>query len=65
MFFLKKLGKSFLISLITLLVLTLIVTIFNYIGLFNLSIVNVFSYITPFISLFIGGVIMGKNTFNK
>ena len=65
MFFLKKLGKSFLISLITLLVLTLIVTIFNYIGLFNLSIVNVFSYITPFISLFIGGVIMGKNTVNK
>ena len=65
MFFFKKLGKSFLISLITLLVLTLIVTIFNYIGLFNLSIVNVFSYITPFISLFIGGVIMGKNTVNK
>ena len=65
MFFFKKLGKSFLISLITLLVLTLIVTIFNYIGLFNLSIVNIFSYITPFISLFIGGFIMGKNTVNK
>ena len=65
MFFLKKLGKSFLISLLILLGLTLIITIFNYIGLLGMSIVNAFSYITPFIALFVGGVLMGKESVNK
>ena len=65
MLFLKKLGKSFLVSLIILLGLTLIITIFNYIGLLSLNIVNIFSYITPFIALFIGGVLMGKESVNK
>lgn len=65
MFFLKKLGKSFLTSLIILLGLTLIITIFNYIGLFGLNIVNTFSYITPFIALFIGGILMGKGSTSK
>ena len=65
MLFLKKLGKSFLISLIILLSLTLIITIFNYIGLFSLGIVNAFSYITPFVSLFIGGLLMGKDSISK
>ena len=65
MFFLKKLGKSFLISLLILLVLTLIITIFNYIGLVGLSVVNIFSYITPFIALFIGGLLMGKGSVSK
>lgn len=65
MLFFKKLGKSFLTSLIILFSLTLVITIFNYIGLFSLSIVNAFSYITPFISLFIGGILMGKGCVSK
>ena len=65
MLFIKKLGKSFLTSLIILFSLTLVITIFNYIGLFSLSIVNAFSYITPFISLFIGGILMGKGCVSK
>ena len=65
MLFLKKLGKSFLTSLIILFSLTLVITIFNYIGLFSLSIVNAFSYITPFIALFIGGLLLGKESNNK
>ena len=65
MLFLKRIGKSLGISLILLLGLTLLVTIFNYIGLIGTKIVNAFSYITPFISLFIGGVILGKESINK
>ncbi len=65
MLFLKRIGKSLGISLSILLGMTLLVTIFNYIGLFGTKIVNVFSYITPFIALFIGGVIVGKESINK
>ncbi len=65
MLFLKKFSKSFLTSIIILLSITLIVTILNYIGLFNLKMVTIFSYITPFISLFIGGITMGKGCLNK
>ena len=65
MLFFKKLGKSFLISLIIILILTFVITFFNYIGLFSLSIVNAFSYITPFIALFIGGFLMGKGSISK
>ncbi len=65
MLFLKRIGKSLGISLIILLSLTLLITILNYIGLIGTKIVNVFSYITPFISLFIGGIIIGKESINK
>ena len=65
MLFLKRIGKSLGISLIILLSLTLLITILNYIGLIGTKIVNVFSYITPFISLFIGGIIIGKESLNK
>lgn len=65
MFFIKRFGKSLLISLLFLLILTLFITILNYVGVLNLYIVNIFSYVTPFISLFIGGLLMGKSCLNK
>ena len=65
MLFLKKIGKALGISLSILLGLTLIITIFNYIGLIGTKIVNGFSYITPFIALFIGGIIVGKESITK
>lgn len=65
MLFLKNSGKALGISLLGLLILTFFITLFNYIGIFSLSIVHAFSYITPFISFFIGGVILGKNSINK
>jgi len=63
--FLKNCWKPLLISFISILVLTFIITLFNYINLFSLNIVNIFSYIIPFISFFIGGILLGKKSINK
>ena len=65
MLYLKKLGKSLGISIIILLVMTFIITLFNYINLISIKIVTVFSYLTPFISFFIGGLLLGKTSTNK
>ena len=45
--------------------MTFIITLFNYINLINIKIVTAFSYITPFISFFIGGLLLGKTSINK
>ena len=65
MLYLKKLGKSLGISIIILLGLTFIITLLNYINLIGIKIVNIFSYITPFVSFFIGGLLLGKTSINK
>ena len=65
MLFLKKIIKSLGFSIGILLGLTLIITILNYIGIIGTTIVDAFSYITPFISLFIGGLLLGKESNNK
>lgn len=65
MLYLKKLGKSLGVSIIILLALTFIITLLNYINLVSIKIVNIFSYITPFISFFIGGLLLGKTSINK
>ena len=65
MLYLKKLCKSLGISIGILLILTFIITLLNYINLINIKIVNTFSYITPFISFFIGGLLLGKTSINK
>ena len=65
MLYLKKLSKSLGISIGILLILTFIITLLNYINLINIKIVNIFSYITPFISFFIGGLLLGKTSINK
>lgn len=65
MLFLKNSGKALGFSILFLLVLTFIVTLLNYVGLFSLSLVKIFSYITPFLSFFIGGVILGKKSITK
>ena len=65
MLFLKNGSKSLLISIIILLITTFIITLFNYIGIFGLGLVNIFSYIIPFIAFFIGGFLLGKKSINK
>lgn len=62
---LKIYGKSLLISILIILILTFIVTFFNYIGLFGLGFVLVTSYIIPFIALFIGSFLIGIKSNNK
>lgn len=65
MLFLKNSGKALGISFLSLLLLTFLVTLFNYVGIFGLSLVKVFSYLTPFLSFLIGGIILGKKSINK
>lgn len=65
MLFLKKIIKSLGFSIGILLGLALIITILNYIGIIGTTIVDAFSYITPFIALFIGGLLLGKKSNNK
>lgn len=65
MIFLKNSGRALGFSVLSLLILTFVVTFLNYIGLFGLSIVKAFSYITPFISFLIGGILLGKRSSNK
>jgi len=65
MLFLKKCGKALGVSILFLLILTFVVTLFNYIGFFSLSVVKIFRYITPFLSFFIGGVLLGKQSMNN
>ena len=55
----KKLGISFIYIITTLLVLTLIFTLFNYFSFKDLSIIKMF---IPVVSLFIGGIYLGLNT---
>ena len=58
----KKIGKALLYTLVTILVLTFIVTIFNYFNLFNYKVVVVFKIIIPILAIFIGGFIMGRKS---
>lgn len=59
--YLKSLGYIF--SLI--ITLTFLVTILNYIGLFKGTFFTILKFIIPAISMFIGGVIVGKNSEKK
>lgn len=63
--FWKNLLKFFIIGFSSIIILNLIITLLNYIGLINIMIVNIFKYIIPFISLFISGIYIGKNSLNK
>lgn len=63
--FFKNILKSLLVSVISILVLNLIITILNYISIINLNIINILKYIIPFISVFIGGLYIGKQSINK
>lgn len=59
--YLKFLGYVF--GLI--IVLTLFITILNFIGLIKGDLLNIFKLIIPLVSLFVGGFIIGKNSVNK
>lgn len=60
--YLKKISISFLITIVSLLLLLFLVTIFNYFDLFNYKITNVLIIIVPILALIFGGLYIGKNT---
>ena len=57
--------KCFIVSLIFILGLNLICTILNYIGIINFNVVSILKYIIPFISIFVGGYLIGNKSMNK
>ena len=63
--YLKNLGISFLWIISTILLLTFIITFFNYFNIISDKIISIFKILIPIISLFIGGIQIGKRSKNK
>ena len=63
--FVKKIGKSLLISIVVLLVLTFIMTLLNYINFLKYNLVNIIEIIILFITVFSGSFNIGKNSKKK
>lgn len=61
----KNLGFSLLFIIGSLLILTLLLTFFNYFNLFSNGLVSTFKIIIPIISLFAGGFFIGKKSSKK
>lgn len=61
----KKIIKSLLITTITFLILTFIITTVSYFNLLNYKTINIIKFIIPIISVFIGGIKMGKSSVKK
>lgn len=65
MIFLRNSIKPLLSILITILVLTLIITTFNYFNLIGSKIVSILKIIIPILAFMIGGYIIGKRSLSK
>ena len=63
--YLKNLGMSFIYIISTLLILTLITTIFSYFNIFNDKVTSIIKIIIPIISMFIGGFYIGNKSNKK
>ena len=61
----KNLGFSLLFIIGSLIILTLLLTFFNYFNLFSNGLVSTFKIIIPIISLFAGGFFIGKKSSKK
>ena len=59
--YVKKMIKSYFYMIGSILVLTFIVTLFNYFDIINNAVLNVLSFIIPLIGSVLGGFIIGKN----
>ena len=63
--YLKKTGISLTYIISSILILTFVITFFNYFNIINDKIISIFKILIPIISLFIGGFISGKRSKNK
>ena len=63
--YLKNLGISILWIKCTIIVLSIIITFFNYFNIISDNIISIFKILIPIISLFIGGIQIGKRSKNK
>lgn len=65
MIFFKKIGISFIWILSILLSLTIILTVMSYFNIFGKKIITIFKITIPILSLFIGGIQIGKRSKKK
>lgn len=63
--YLKKLGISLLWIISTILILTFIITFFNYFNIISDKVISIFKILIPVIALFIGGIQIGKRSKSK
>ena len=63
--YLKNLGISFIYIISTIFILTFIITLLNYFNIITDKIISIFKILIPVISLFIGGIQIGKRSKNK
>lgn len=63
--YLKKIGISILYSIVFLILMTFLTTVFNYFNIINYKVVNVLKIIILITSFFIGGFLMGKKSLKK
>lgn len=62
---LKNVSICFGIALLSLLVFTFLMTLFNYVGVIPNSMVSIVEIVIPLLSLFIGGYLLGKKSQKK
>lgn len=63
--FIKNVSFSILYIIASLLILTFIMTIFSYFNIIGNGFVTILKILIPIISLFIGGIYMGKKSIKK
>ncbi len=63
--YIKNLSISFLIAIMSLLLLLFLVTIFNYFDLFNHKVTNILIIMIPILSLILGGFYIGKKAIKR
>ena len=65
MIFFKNISRSILYTISSIIILTIILTIFNYFSILNGTIVKVFKVINLIISILIGSTLIGKRSNSK
>jgi len=65
MLFLKNIGRSFIYTLASFFILTILLTVLNYFNIFNSSIANIFKVINLIIAIFLGSFILGHRSMKK
>lgn len=63
--YLKLIGRSFIYVISIIIISTIIITLLNYINIFNSQITTILKIAVALLSMFVGGFIVGKRAKNK
>ena len=62
---LKNYSISLIICILSILIMTLIITVFSYFNIMSHEVISIFKILFPIISILVGGIILGKNSDKK